>query len=180
MSYDRIKIKFALDGYLPDLPSHLISDIEMMNAFLINDSGYFYQMYPLSADNLKEQYQTLITAIRYHMSVAKNAIKKAIEPYVLPDWIQAYMLDSVLSVHSRQTQMHHFLVALNVDNLEDIYDGNAQRACFRASQKWLQRTHKKELVSFEGAQIDTRPPTMFGEPHVIKALRLEEVDPVLS
>ena len=45
--YNLIKIKYIREGYLPDLPYHLISDNEMYDAFLSYNeeqdtfSGYF-------------------------------------------------------------------------------------------------------------------------------------------
>lgn len=163
--HDAIKNKFVREGYLPNYPYHLISDSEMCDAFL-NDSSpcYFYDNYPCLSDELKEHYELLVEDIKYHI----GKLKISTEPNPkLPDWIYSYMLDSVISINSTTADIHDLLVPMNVDNLDDIFTVEASKSCYNVSQEWL----KKIPVS----KLDHRHPTMFGEPHVIKSLRLKSV-----
>ena len=47
--------------------------------------------------------------------------------------------------------------------------------CYRISREWLKKLNDTSTQSEDGEDIDLRPPTIFGEPHVIKYLRLMQV-----
>ena len=57
--HDYIKIKYTREGYLPDYPYHMISDDEMIEAFMKSDSdeGFFFDNYYVKDESLKEQYE---------------------------------------------------------------------------------------------------------------------------
>lgn len=180
--HDLVKINLSRLGYLPDYPPHLISDEEMCDAFLpyVYDStnpksgyddfmnaeiNYFKDMYPLVDPSLEEEYKTLIDEIAYHINLLK---KTTYNDYALPDWVYSYMLGSVVSVNSITKDKHDLFVLLGTDNLYDEFDEACSRACYNESVLWLSKLPK--------AKREHRPPTMFGEPHVIKSLRLRDLN----
>ena len=201
LSKDNIKIKYSEEGYLPNFPPHLISDEEMCQAFLTNEFSYFYDNYPLLTDTLSDSYQELLNAIRYHIVRLVSKVEGFQRD--LPNWVYSYMLGQVINDNSDQQDRHYFLVGINRDNIEDIMTPEAQVQCYEFSSKWVNKLDKsvkveninkvfsslpkesqdiasKELekweVEFSGSgEIVTRPPTMFGEPHVIKLIRINEV-----
>lgn len=161
--HDTIKILFIEEGYLPNYPYHLISDEEMLDAFISSDdTGFFFDYYPLVDESLKSEYDKLVEEIRYHISVFKTS-----DSYELPNWIYSYMLKTVISTQSSEYDIHDMLVLMNLDNLNDIFTEEASAFCYETSSKWIAKLPK--------AQQEHRPPTIFGEPHVIKALRLQDV-----
>lgn len=158
-------------GYLPNTPYHLISDAEMCDAFIRESdgqlAGYFADNYPLANSSLSDAYDKLVAAIFAHIQMLKD------DPtYILPDWVQAYMLGSVISDTSSIDDKHDLLVLLECDNLYDDFTPLAQSRCYEVSQMWV-RKYLVHQVSDDG--VDLRPPTVFGEPHVIKSLRLSQV-----
>lgn len=181
---DLIKISYVKEGYLPNWPYHLISDEEMCDAFINYDSEsedgweqflsddnlcYFKYNYPLLDASMESQYKDLVEAIAYHIRQLKDS-KDA--EYVLPDWIYSYMMGAVIGVNSSQLDKHDMFVSLNADNIDDEYDVKVGEACYARSKEWLGRLPQVEL--------DHRPPTMYGEPHVLKYLRLLDVGTVIG
>ena len=178
---DLVKIKLSRLGYLPNYPPHLISDAEMCDAFLpylydmdnplggyddcMNaELNYFRDTYPLLSDTLIDAYKTLVSEIAYHLNILKTTVDTE---YVLPDWVYSYMIGSVVSVDSTQKDRHDLFVLLGTDNLYDEFDEKCSVACYNESIDWL----KKLPTTYR----QHRPPTMFGEPHVIKSLRVKEL-----
>ena len=53
---------------------------------------------------------------------------------------------------------------MNMDNEEDDFSLNISKYCLKISKIWLAKIPKEKRVM--------RAPTVFGEPHVIKYLRL--------
>lgn len=182
ITHDVIKIKLSREGYLPNYPPHLISDEEMCDAFLpynydpedptsgYEDSmnaefNYFRDMYPLVHPDLLEEHRTLTSEIAYHL----NQLKKSTDDiYILPDWVYSYMLGTTLTVSSDQRDLHDLFVMLGTDNLFDEFDFDCCRACYAESQYWIKKLPTVDQIH--------RPPTIFGEPHVIKSLRLKLAD----
>ena len=170
--HDIIKIQYNRAGYLSNWPPHLISDVEMVNAFMPEDYSventagvsYFQDNYPLITAELTDVYTQLVTGIQYHLTKLRNAYP---DPYILPDWVYSYMLGAVISVNSDKLDIHDLLVLLGVDNIDDIFTAGAALGCYDISKIWLQKLNDSELSH--------RPPTCFGEPHVIKSLRLSHI-----
>lgn len=158
LTKDSIKIKYTREGYLPNYPYHMISDEEMFKAFLDveNQSGFFYDNYPILEESLIPEYNALIAEMQRQINAALKSDDDDIE---VSDWIYTYMLGQVISVNSEKADIHDLLVLLNEDNIDDEFLPEAQRACYNISKAWVNK-------------IASRPPTMFGEPHVIKYLRL--------
>lgn len=181
-THNIIKIKFVREGYLPNYPYHMISDEEMCDAFLPYDydpddpySGYeacmaaefnyFRDTYPLPAPELEEEYKTLISEIAWHLNELKQSNE---DDYMLPDWVYSYMFDATFGPTSDIRDLHDMFVMLGTDNLYDEFDLSCAKACYAESQHWLRKLQPSAKIH--------RPPTIFGEPHVIKSLRLKASD----
>jgi len=176
-----VKIKLVDEGYFKNYPYHLISDEEMCDAFLhyeITDDpdsdwesfkssdelSYFKDKYPLLDESLETKYRELVENIAYHINKFKSSND---DVATLPDWIWSYMLDCVLSVDSDKRDIHDMLVPLGIDNLDDDFLPEACEACYKVSSEWLSKIPESEK--------DHRPPTLFGEPHVLKCIRLYQL-----
>ncbi len=168
--HDIIKIKYSREGYLPNWPYHLISDSEMCDAFLNDDSySYFYDHYPNVSSQLQPVYDSLVDGIKYHIQCLKSSLDDA---YTLPDWVYAYMLGNVIGPSSTQQDIHDLLVMLGTDNIDDIFTPISASACYDVSRMWINKLPDNIKRN--------RPPTCFGEPHVIKSLRLQTSSTVSS
>lgn len=163
--HDIIKTVYVKQGYLPDFPYHLISDEELFDAFLYNDDNYFSANYPCPV-GLEAQYQELVDAMTYHITQYKVAqtSSSAESTYALPDWIYSYMIGATVGPASNEADRHDLFVLLGLDNLEDEFTPEIYTRIYNISQKWTFKLQSPERAH--------RPPTMFGEPHVIKSLRL--------
>jgi hypothetical protein len=174
MMHDTIKVNLIQQGYLPNYPYHLISDEEMCDAFIKEDgTGYFYDYYPLVDDSLKLPYDNLVKAIMYYINECKQP---QVDEYVFPDWVYSYMLGSVISVNSDGYDIQDLADMLNIEVDYGIFSSSLSSACYQISQEWLKKvTPDSRYLRTEDETLDLRPPTIFGEPHVIKYLRLLEV-----
>lgn len=200
LAHDIIKIKYVREGYLKNFPHHLISDEEMCVAFIqkvgdpdtskfttwehmklqLDNSyvGYFIDKYidPLLQQFIDEVYlpdEQMVSAImnlldeivrQVELLIAHNR-SNSDEEYELPDWIYTYMLGQVIGSSSEIIDIHDLLVLLNTDNTDDIFTGISSYTCYQVSKMWVNKLPNDEK----------RPPTVFGEPHVIKSLRLQQV-----
>lgn len=152
--HDIIKIKYIKEGYLPNHPYHLISDMEMFMAFM-QPGGYFETNYPLVDDTMSYEY-----------GVLKGTIAQALfanQGKEIPAWVYSYMLGSCISVNSPQQDIDNLYALLNLDSDGEFGPELAQQ-CYQISSDWVKRLP------------EVRPATLFGEPCVIKSLRLSEVD----
>lgn len=169
--HDYIKINLTSTGYLKNYPYHMISDEEMCDAFLSSGTCYFKDMYPLLDSSLSEPYEKLITTLSYYMQECKN--HKGDE-YQFPDWVYSYMLGNVISVSSDPYDIYGLSKLFNISTEWGEFSTLLSLNCYRESQKWISR-NSEQLAEFRGNYISLRPPTMFGEPHVLKSLRLKSV-----
>lgn len=169
--HDVIKINLTREGYLPNYPYHLISDSEMCDAFMKDGQGYFYNEYPLLDESLKSYYDDIVTAIQYHIDQCK---KTEVDEYTFPDWIYSYMLGSVISVNSDPYEIQYLADMLNLEVEYGEFSSLLSSNCLKCSQDWIRKL-PKQIVKVDGKDINLRPPTIFGEPHVIKYLRLKIV-----
>lgn len=165
--HDIIKIKYVREGYLPNWPYHLISDEEMLDTFLHHNAstntytGYFVDTYPMVDSDLSTVYNNLVSYIYTTIVDIQKTLDASI---VLPDWIYSYMLGAVIGPHSSKQDIHDLLVLLGTDNIDDVFTPLAATACYNISKSWVNK-----LSTYNDTY---RPPTCFGEPHVIKSLRL--------
>ena len=164
--HDTIKINLSRLGYLPNYPYHMISDSEMCDGFLSSDNtGYFFDYYPLLDNSLQLEYDALISAIRYYIYELKNPNS---DDYTMPEWVYSYMLGSTISIKSDEYDISYLADMLNVKIDFGVFSADMQRVCLDVSTKWLKKLSDADKLH--------RPPTIFGEPHVIKSLRLANAD----
>lgn len=194
---DIIKIKYVREGYMQNYPPHLLSDREMVDAFLKiegeipqglkpaveflqsdNVSGYLMDRYVIPCidefdmDNLHKPDEDVLTAlvdlVAFIHIVCNDQLKamQKTDELVLPDWLNSYMLGSVVGPMSSTEDIHELLVLINLDNLDDVFTPGAYQTCLSVSRKWISK-----LPSTEG----TRFPSPFGELHVMKSLVLDSL-----
>lgn len=177
--YDLIKIRYSSSGFLPNTPYHLISDKEMFDAFIHNDMNYFSWNYPdilRDTDFGSTPYETLKTALIYHVDRAIASIGSE-DVYIPPDWVLSYMLGNVIGNRSDYADIHDLGAAFGITDTSEGFTEKIATACYYTSRRWLLRSHIGGTAEYDGDTIQTRPPTMFGEPHVVKAIRLNEASP---
>lgn len=172
---DVAKIQFSQEGYLPDIPYHLISTEELLDAFEV----FFQRVYALPAgfESLQATYDKLYNAIheiithwKALQSSQNNAdvftvdgITYTIDRDHIPDWIMSFMLRRVVCPSSDVLDRHDLLALLEMPNTYDEFNLAAATKCAQISERWVSKL-----------PIDQRrPATIFGEPHVIKSLRLQ-------
>ena len=165
--HDILKIKYSDEGYLPYYPYHLISDEEMIDAFIFNDDNFFDDMYPSPCESLECEYTELKERI-----VSECYAFKSGDSDKIPDWVYTYMLGRVVCNQSEQKEVHDLFVLMDKDNVYDEFSEEIYESIFSISKAALGSASYKSKSSATGS-ID-RPPTMFGESHVIKYLRLHE------
>lgn len=193
--HDIIKIKYSNLGYLPGYPYHMISDKEMFDAFIdlstneyedeskIPSGVYFFEdMYsdPFAEEDVfykkinKKDGTTTSISLKGEYKNLRKYIVKVINAYltyhnteleanyVIPDWIYTYMLGEVVYNNSEYLDIHDTLALLGDNSIENKFTNKSCALCYATSLKYI-----STLTS------GTRPPAVFGEPHVIKQLRLE-------
>ena len=193
--HDIIKIKYVKLGHIKkNYPYHLISDEEMFSAFidlgeeydskLVDPSARFFDIYypdPFTDDDycirrwtapdgtvkevqvaMKPVYETLVASIKNNIL---NYLKLLGTPdeISLPDWVYTYMLGEVVYNKSDYLDIEDTLELLGCDNLDNEFTKEACIVCYKTSLNYI-----SSLVT----RVN-RPPTVFGEPHVIKSLRME-------
>ena len=185
--HDIIKIKYVNLGYIKkNYPYHMISDEEMFNAFIdlgnedFNknttiidpDTRFFDSYYPnpfaeedydYKGNSLSEAYdnlkQYIITAINAYLQYYGTSEESE---HVIPDWIYTYMLGEVVYQQSEFLDVYDMLALLNCSNNDNEFTRDACATCYTISLQYISTL-----------TTGRRPPTVFGEPHVIKQLRLE-------
>lgn len=198
--HDVVKIKYTREGYVQNYPSHLLSDDEMCDGFLKypndpdmdadekweaflsqpQDTAMFNYYYSLPEEffgrkipswanigltrptTIGEAYRELVEAIAYHVEQFKASVD---EDRSLPDWVYSYMLGAVIGFKSRIEDIHSYLVMLGCDNLYDEITPESCILAYPISKSWLNNLELKQT-------LDHRPPTIYGEPHLLKALRI--------
>lgn len=157
--HDLIKMNYVNEGYLPNYPYHMTSDKEMFNAFFA-EGGFFESNYPCVNPELQEQYDILFN---YMKSLVDDFMENGTE---LPGWLYGYMLGSVISVNSPELDIDNlfslFGMNSNIDNIE--FTPELSEKCYLTSKAWVEK---------QTTRGQNRVPTVFGEPHVIKSLRLD-------
>lgn len=164
--HDIVKIMYINIGYLPNYPYELISDEEMFNAFT-KDDGFFADYYPCPAEDMQEEYDIL-----------KDAIFSAVSMHLtdneeIPAWVYSYMILRPITYESDEFDISYLyeLTNINPPSTYAEFSPELARECLRISTEWI-----KKLPSRYG----DRPPTMFGETHVTKSLRLDQANILVS
>lgn len=161
-THDLIKIKFINEGYLPNYPYYLISIPEMCDAFLPSvddDTCFFASNYPLVTKELADEYYELKSNLFAHVSKLKSG-----EVSYLPDWVYSYMLGSVISVNSPELDIYDLAELIGVKSADAELSPEICKECYKISKQWLAKVPDYKKVD--------RSPSMFGELHVLKYLRL--------
>ena len=184
---DTVKIKLVRQGYLKNYPPHLLSDEEMVEGFYKYFEDFYYKPmkkeyenpskvdpYPMISARQPGQEDEMITYLDTLYDYIKKSCDEAItvarkqgEDVIVDDWISSFMLGSAIGPKSDTRDIHDLLVLMNVDNIDDIFTRLASETCYRISKKWIAKTYL-------GTE-NKRPPSVFGELHVIKSLRLDQV-----
>lgn len=166
--HDIIKIQYVNIGYLPNIPYRMISDNEMFEAFLKTDGGFFTDYYPCPSPDLEAEYAEL------HNCIAKR-IQEHIDDNTIPvpNWVYSYMLLTPTTYESSEADISYLYDLLNMesDNSVEQFNEDVAKGCYQASVDWLRK---------QPAGTVDRPPTMFGEPHVIKNLRLTQANVLID
>lgn len=182
LNTDIVKIKMVKEGYLPNYPPHMISDDEMCDAFLPLDYPFtdtewnlfltdsklsMFRDYYVMPNLIRRDNSTFEPAYRALVSgIAKElkAYRESLDPdKALPNWVLSYMNHSTISNSSDYLDLDGLLTLLGIDMIEPEFTVNAYEMCYRISTDWLRKTDNTN-----------RPATIFGEPHVIKYLRLQQ------
>jgi len=160
-----VKIGYIDEGYLPNYPYHMITDNEMIEAF-IKEGGFFDAVYPCPDESLRTEYDALHDMIKDRLDqyIASTSSSKQI-----PNWIYSYMLGEVTTFRSDSEDIEYLYELTRIDPIHgyDVFDVELARACYEVSTEWLKKQSSKSY---------DRVPTMFGEPHVLKSLRLSYAD----
>lgn len=179
--HDVIKILYVREGYLPNYPHHLISDSEMCVAFMKFDTWDEFEALTYGKSFFKDhyfidtgaeltseiEYRNLVESINYHIN---QFLSVTDDNRYLPNWVYSYMLGAVIGPKSSVSDIHDFLVSIDNDNIEDKYGYTTEQLCYRLSSMWLNRLPVSEL--------NHRPPTIFGEPHVLKFISFISTDAI--
>ena len=192
--HDIIKIKYVKLGYIiKNYPYHLISDEEMFNAFINVDDNFnssiidkntrFFDSYypnPFAESDMYYEKKNAMGEVIDRISLSgeytklRNDIIARIKDYlkyagtaeaadhVLPDWIYTYMLGEVVYQQSEYLDIYDTLALLGCSNLDNEFTQEACYTCYVTSLGYVSTL-----------TTGSRPATVFGEPHVIKSLRLE-------
>ena len=112
--------------------------------------------------NLRGEYKNLR---RYIVKVINLYLKyhntELASNYIIPDWIYTYMLGEVVYNNSDYLDIYDTLALLGDNNIENEFTNKSCALCYATSLKYI-----STLIT------GIRPPAVFGEPHVIKQLRL--------
>ena len=191
--HDIIKIKYVNLGYIKkNYPYHLISDEEMFNAFVDLGTGFVSSLIDPDARFFDSYYPNPFTADDYYYKTnsagevieeiplsgeydkLKAYIISSINDYLkyvgtseeadhkVPNWVYTYMLGEVIYQQSEYLDIQDLLALLGCTNTENEFTKDACIRCYSTSLNYISTL-----------TIGIRPPTVFGEPHVIKNLRLE-------
>lgn len=158
--YDIAKIKYSNEGYLPDYPYHMISDKEMFDAFINNQDNFFSDNYPCPGEEFEEIYSDILDKIRYHIDKYLED-----ETYQIPVWIHSYMLGGVIGINSDERDRRDYIELLGVDaSPTNEFTDEVYRETYSISDDVISK------LSSTDAQH--RPITIFGEPDVVKQLKI--------
>lgn len=160
--HNYIKILYMTMGYLSSYPYYLVSDNEMFDAFLKQD-GFFADFYPCPDDSLQDAYDALLAAITSHIEAYKS------DGTTIPDWVYSYMLMRPVTFQSDEADISYIcdMGGITSNGLLAEFTPEVAKLCYDVSVRWLQKQPNK---------YGDRPPTMFGETHVTKSLRLLEAN----
>lgn len=164
--HDVIKCKYINEGWLPNYPYHLISDDELCDAFMPvdNSTGFFSSTYPCVSSQLSMYYDVLKSALQSEIDKFKASTDIG---RCLPNWVYSYMLGEVIGPSSSEADIQDLLSLCGQNTNTAEFGATLAQCCYDTSVAWLNKSAPSAKLS--------RPATIFGEPHVIKSLRLNQV-----
>lgn len=187
--HDSIKMLYIDMGYLPGYPYYMISDEEMFDAFL-KEGGFFDDFYPCPYSEpfpctpyppLDENDQPIepIPTMFDEYNKLRKYISDTIFDYqsgtieTIPDWIYSYMLGNCIGIQSDVLDLYYLNDLLSEDTTKGYPEFNEKTAteCFKISYAWLKK---------QPTHVSQRPPSMFGEMHVVKSLRLDQANILMN
>lgn len=124
---------------------------------------YFAANYPLLFDSLQSEYNKLVDALYYHIDTHLNSVGTT-DVVAIPDWVYSYMNGSVIGPMSSELDIHELLHLMNLDSITAEFTKEVCESCLDISSKWV-----KKLPPSKNTM---RPPSIYGELHVIKSLRI--------
>ena len=86
------------------------------------------------------------------------------------------MLGEVVYNKSDYLDIEDTLELLGCDNIDNVFTKEACTECYRISSNYITSADVNDFNSYiqlDGVTSRVRPLTVFGEPHVIKSLRME-------
>lgn len=165
---DAIKIKYIQAGYLPDWPYHLISDAEMIDAFIFNEYNFFDDNYKI--DSTDEDIMLLFSKLKAEIVYFADKCKTNNSIADMPHWVISYMLGAVTCPTSPLKDIDELI---SLSNLKDLVpSGEMNTLLYRSNAK----VSREWIAKLPSSKKEHRPVTIFGEPHVLKSLRLAQVD----
>lgn len=181
--HDSIKRLYSNMGYLPGYPYYMISDDEMFDAFLRED-GFFNDNYPCpyaepypntpfppEEGPVPTMYDEYIKLRDYIATTIGQYQSGELE--TIPDWIYSYMLGNCIGIRSDIADLYYLNDLFRKDTTKGVpeFDETTATECFKVSYAWLKK---------QPTQTSQRPPSMFGELHVVKSLRLDQANILLT
>lgn len=166
---DTIKIHYNDLGYTQhDLPYHQISDKEMAMMFAGSSSfanTFFGDTYPLRGINKDD----IVFAVWDLVLWLQREVNKAIEDpeYVLDPVVYSYMLGKPIGPTSSVDDITYLANLTKDESLAGLttFTPELARKCLAISRDWINKS----------PAANRRPPSPFGEPNVIKSLRLQDI-----
>jgi hypothetical protein len=153
-------------------------DINYPNPFAKDD--YIYQRTNtkgeiISEVSLNDVYNALKDNIKYYIldylkySGTSDALKVDVKTgklvHRIPDWVYTYMLGEVVYQNSEYLDIQDTLDLLGCYNIDNIFTREACAMCYKVSSDYISTLSTSDIIK-------QRQPTIFGEPHVIKSLRM--------
>ena len=139
-------------------------DVRLIRAY-IGGVISFSELQQEVADATKDGVVDVLDVWYIRRLISANTYSKLYSLDEIPDWVYSYMLGMVVGPYSSIQDRHNLLVLLDTDNIDDEFDLQSAQKCYETSDLWLKRT----------ASSRKSYPTIFGEPHVFKALRLNKL-----
>ena len=173
-----VRIAFIIENYLNYMDikhsaGHVVEgDVNMNGTLDINDIWLIRRVIA-GLDSLSEA-QFIIADVNKDGIISLKDVLRLRQLYspsyfateLIPDWVYSYMLGIVVGSNSNIKDRHDLLALLGTDNIDDEIDAVSVVKCYKTSKAWLN--------SISSGRKDC--PTIFGEPHVIKALRLNNLN----
>ena len=158
--HDVAKILYSREGYLPDYPYHMVSDREMFDAFINNDNNYFADNYPCPSEEYQEIYDNILHQIRYHINRYLDD-----NTYEVPVWIYSYMLGGVIGINSDERDRRDYIKLLGFEPSPTCeFNDDIYKEAYSMSE---------DVISKLPSSVSKhRPITIFGEPDVVKQLKI--------